>query len=179
MFDIIGLITYWISYWISFEKKLWNILWMWQTIAAQSRYKSCLTLSLIDRILHLFYRCNQTALVIFDVFKAHRSEVLLETLKKENIKVVYVPASCTDELQPMDQIPNKIFKEKIKNCSSDYYTEQVTKCLREDRPVESIDIKTSTIKPLHARWIMKAFEKVKCDKTMITRAFNNCGIFEK
>ena len=33
-----------------------------------------------------FYRCNQTALVIFDVFKAYKSEVLLATPKKENIK---------------------------------------------------------------------------------------------
>ena len=30
-------------------------------------------------------------------FKAHIIEVLLETPKKETIKVVYVPASCTDK----------------------------------------------------------------------------------
>ena len=51
--------------------------------------------------------------------------------------------------------------------------------LWEDRPVESIDLKTSTIKPIHARWIIKAFQNIKRDKTMIIQSFNNCGIYEK
>ena len=60
----------------------------------------------------------------------------------------------------MDQIQNKIFKDEIKSKFSNYYTEQDTKCLWEDGPVESIDIKTLTIKPIHAKWIIQAFENI-------------------
>ena len=41
---------------------------------------------------------NQPALCIFDVFAAHRNATVLDTLKENNIQVVFVPASCTDML---------------------------------------------------------------------------------
>lgn len=46
---------------------------------------------------------NQPALAIFDVFAAHISKKVLSALKKANIRYVFVPAGCTDELQPLDQ----------------------------------------------------------------------------
>ena len=54
------------------------------------------------------------ALAIFDVFKAHRSDKLLALLKKSRIAIVFVPASCTDKLQPLDQTINKKYKEELK-----------------------------------------------------------------
>jgi hypothetical protein len=53
----------------------------------------------------------QMALAIFDVFKAHRSDKLLALHKKSRIAVVFVPASCTDKLQPLDQRINKKYKQ--------------------------------------------------------------------
>ena len=50
---------------------------------------------------------NQPALAIFDVFAAHRSEKVLTALKKANMPYVFVPAGCTDELQPLDQTVNQ------------------------------------------------------------------------
>jgi Na+/H+-dicarboxylate symporter len=53
------------------------------------------------------------ALAIFDVFKAHRSDKLLALHKKSRIAVVFVPASCIDKLQPLDQRINKKYKEEF------------------------------------------------------------------
>lgn len=45
---------------------------------------------------------GQKALCIFDVFRAQMGEDFPEFLAENNIKVVFVPACCTDRLQPLD-----------------------------------------------------------------------------
>lgn len=92
---------------------------------------------------------NQPALAIFDVFKAHRSEKVLEKLNAAGIRVVFVPASCTDRLQPLDQLPNKVFKDELKNCFQTYYAEAVAKHRKLKTSGESsnhVDLRTSIIK---------------------------------
>ena len=41
---------------------------------------------------------DSKALLLWDVFRAHRTEPVLERLKLENIEVVFIPANCTIEL---------------------------------------------------------------------------------
>ena len=50
----------------------------------------------------------QMALCTFDVCKAQRGEKLLQLLGKINIRDVNVPASFTDQLQPLDLLPNNV-----------------------------------------------------------------------
>ena len=45
---------------------------------------------------------DHTALAIFDVFRGQRTERFLSALKEQHIDVVFVPANCTDHLQPLD-----------------------------------------------------------------------------
>ena len=101
---------------------------------------------------------NQPALAIFDVFKAHRSEKVLEKLNAAGIRVVFVPASCTDRLQPLDQLPNKVFKDELKNCFQTYYAEAVAKRRKLKTSGESsnhVDLRTSIIKPLQLNGLSK------------------------
>ena len=53
---------------------------------------------------------DRPALAIFDVFVAHHSRHVLDMLKCNNIHQIFVPASCTGELQPLDVGINVQFK---------------------------------------------------------------------
>ena len=57
---------------------------------------------------------DRKALLLWDVFRAHRMEAVLEKLKTENIEVVFVPANCISELQPLDLSVNKPLKDHMK-----------------------------------------------------------------
>uniref|UniRef100_A0A1X7V5S5 DDE-1 domain-containing protein n=1 Tax=Amphimedon queenslandica TaxID=400682 RepID=A0A1X7V5S5_AMPQE len=58
---------------------------------------------------------NQPALALFDVFKAHRCESVVEKLRQNHIHQVFVPAGCTGELQTLDVSVNSVFKESMKS----------------------------------------------------------------
>ncbi|CAH1233380.1 Hypp714 [Branchiostoma lanceolatum] len=45
---------------------------------------------------------EQPTIAIFDVYKSHRCPALLTKLKDNYIHAIFVPASCTGELQPLD-----------------------------------------------------------------------------
>ena len=90
------------------------------------------------------------ALAIFDVFKAHRGDRLLALLKKNGVSVVFVPASCTDKLQPLDQTINKKYKEEIKKHFQFWYSEMIAgqqlrdKNVTEDDECQSVKIDLKT-----------------------------------
>ena len=58
---------------------------------------------------------------IFDVFKAHQVSDFKELMTKNNIRMRYVPAGCTFELQPIDLSSNDEFKNHIKYELSNWY----------------------------------------------------------
>ncbi|XP_019621181.1 PREDICTED: uncharacterized protein LOC109467604 [Branchiostoma belcheri] len=93
---------------------------------------------------------EQPGLAIFDVFKAHRNQALLEKLKQHNILAVFVPASCTGELQPLDCDGgvNYVLKKELRQRFITYYAESFTAEHREDRDLESVtvDLKLSKMK---------------------------------
>lgn len=45
-------------------------------------------------------RINQKAVAIFDIFAAHRTDFFIAKLKCLNIQSLFVPAECTNKLQP-------------------------------------------------------------------------------
>ena len=73
---------------------------------------------------------KQPALAIFDVFSAHRHASILDALHRANIKVVYVPAGCTDQLQPLDLRVNKVYKDILRAKFQDWYADEVAKFLK-------------------------------------------------
>ncbi|XP_035221407.1 LIM/homeobox protein Lhx4-like [Stegodyphus dumicola] len=61
---------------------------------------------------------EQPGVAFFEVFKAHQNPLFLTELEKKNIIPVFVPASCTRELQPLD-LTSKCFPagELVLRCS--------------------------------------------------------------
>ena len=103
---------------------------------------------------------NQKALCVFDAFRAQMGDKFLEFL---NIKVVYVPACCTDRLQPMDLSVQKAVKNHLGSFEK-WYSEEIMKQLDSDKNaaqceiVNPVDLSLSRLKPLSAKWLVQMFQ---------------------
>ena len=72
---------------------------------------------------------DHVALVIFDVFAAHRCDSKLKKLHEHHIHQDFVLASCTGELQPLDLTSNDEFKHLMKSHFSQRYASDITNAL--------------------------------------------------
>ena len=110
---------------------------------------------------------DQPALAIFDVFAAHRSHRVLDMLKSNNIHQIFVPASCTGKLQPLDVGINDQFKILLQQEFSLWYANEVQEAMRKGVAISDIkvDVRASLMKPLHGNWLMCAISTLsdKCD----------------
>ena len=59
------------------------------------------------------------------MFAAHRTEKVKQLFQEKNIVIVFVPASCTGELQPLDVSGNGAFKGHLKDLFRTWYADQV------------------------------------------------------
>ena len=82
-----------------------------------------------------------------------------------NIKDVEVPKNITYLLQPLDLTTNEVVKKMEQRPFSDYFTNCITEALLADpkRNVTTIkvDLKLSTLKPIHAKTVSKVYEHLK------------------
>ena len=102
------------------------------------------------------------ALAIFDVFASHRCKSMLDKLKEHNIHQVFIPSDCTGELQPLDLAVNDQFKSKMKALFSEWYAGEVQAALSDNMSLANVkvDLHASTVKLLHARWLINALSKL-------------------
>ncbi|KAI8490636.1 hypothetical protein Bbelb_319040 [Branchiostoma belcheri] len=101
--------------------------------------------------------------------QAHRNPALLHKLKENHILPVYVPASCTGELQPLDADGgiNDLLKRDLKTSFVKFYADSFARerkaspgrgISKEGRKVPNVkvDLKLTTLKPPHANWLLGA-----------------------
>jgi hypothetical protein len=91
---------------------------------------------------------NHHALVIYDVFRGQCTQAVLEILETKHIDVVFVPANCTDRLQPLDVSVNKPAKTFLRDRFQEWYAHQVCKQLERGDQKQMIDVRSSVMKPL-------------------------------
>ena len=84
-------------------------------------------------------------LLLFDVYKVHCDEGILNHIKDAGFLHEFIPASCTGELQPPDLTVNAQFKTMMKEKFIEWYSQQIT-----EDPNKHVD-KLSLIKTIHAR----------------------------
>uniref|UniRef100_A0A1X7U1C7 DDE-1 domain-containing protein n=1 Tax=Amphimedon queenslandica TaxID=400682 RepID=A0A1X7U1C7_AMPQE len=81
---------------------------------------------------------DHPALALFDVFAAHHSNEVLSKLRASNIHQIFVPASCTRELQPLDIGINGDFKQLMKASFSRWHSDDVRAAMDEGQSVSNI-----------------------------------------
>ena len=151
----------------------WDITYTethWSNEESMIRYVDKVIIPYVEEIrdeLPLVNTTTQKAIALFDVYKAHQSENLLSHLKKHDIVPLFVPAACTDKLQPLDLSLNREYKEELKAHFHDWYSSEVMQLLKQHEDDTSddttnsvvVDTKTSVIKPIHANWIIATHQR--------------------
>ena len=74
-----------------------------------------------------------------------------------------MPANCTDCLQPLDLSVNKAAKEFLRKQFN-------------VKPMQSIDLRLSVVKPLGARWMISLYDYFKAKPEIIKNGFKEAGI---
>ena len=89
----------------------------------------------------------------------------MEALEKHTIKCVLVPTGYNGELQPLDLAFNDPFKQEMKDCFTRWYASIVKDDLEHGKHVTEIkpDIRTSTVKPINAQWLIEVLSKLEKD----------------
>ena len=119
---------------------------------------------------------DHCSLVIFDRFKGQCTEVVLKTLKENNIDVLLVPANCTDRLQPLDISVNKAVKEFLRNEFQGWYAEQVKIQLQHGCSTPDVNLSLSIVKPLGVTWLKNTFDYLKMNPQIATNGFRKAGL---
>ena len=121
---------------------------------------------------------NYPALVVFDQFKGQMTESVLKKLDENYIHRVVVPSNCTDRLQPLDVSVNKAAKEFTRRRFQDWYSQKICEQLKEDHPVEPVDLKLSVVKPIGAKWLIELSDYLKSKPEIIINGFKGAGIVD-
>jgi hypothetical protein len=110
-------------------------------------------------------------------------EDFLDFLSENNIKVVYVPACCTDRLQPLDVSVQKAIKNHLRQSFEDWYADEIVKQLNENKGSESedeviqpVDLSLTRLKPLSAKWLVKMVQHIKNNPKIIRSGIRETGI---
>lgn len=123
-------------------------------------------------------RSDAKALLIFDVFKGQTTSAVNDLLKNNNIVFIHVPNNHTNLFQPLDISVNKSAKAFIAEKYQDWYAMKVQEQLRKGvNPHDiKVDVKLSTVKPLHAKWIIEMYHHLRNSKNIITNGFRKAHI---
>ena len=115
---------------------------------------------------------THTALAIFDRFRGQCTGNIFHLL---NARVVIVPPSCTDLLQPLDQSVNKPAKDFLTRQFQSWYSDQVFEKLKQEKS-QAIDVRMSVIKPLSANWMIRLYDYMRSNSDTISSGFAAAGI---
>ena len=82
---------------------------------------------------------DQPALALFDIFKAHCCESVLEKLHQHHIHQLFIPAGCTGELQPLDLTVNSL-KASMKAHFYHWYSTEVKEALEQGQEIANVKV---------------------------------------
>ncbi len=118
------------------------------------------------------------ALVLYDKFKGHAMYTSnFGAPTGNNFDIVFVPANCTDRLQPLDVSVNKAAKNFMHEQFQHWYAEQIMQQTKSGTSLRKpVDLKLSIVKPLTARWFVQLEDYLKSCPDIIKNGFTRAGI---
>ena len=120
------------------------------------------------------------ALLIFDVFKRQTTSAVNELLKKTTLSSFMYATTTTNLFQSLDISVNKSAKAFIAGKDQDWYAEKVQEQLLKGVNPHNIkvDVKLSSVKPLHAKWIIAMYNHLRNSKNIIINCFRKAHIMQ-
>lgn len=151
----------------------------WSTSDTLNRYPETVILPYFKETKsRLGLREEQKGICISNVFAAHRTPDFLELLRKNHIIPIFIPASCTSELQPLDLTVNQVFKTLMKEKFAVWYSNKIFQGLvtNQGGQVKKVNFTLSELKPLHAKWMIDVIQELGTCKHTIKDGFIKAGI---
>ena len=166
------------------EWDIWHSETHWCTQETMMRYIQQVLLPWLEQTRKkLRLPKTQKSLIVIDVYKAHKTEDVIQAFRKCGFEIVYVPGNTTSELQPLDLSVNSCLKRELKQRFTSWYADKVCSAMKIHRDddtaaVASIspDLRLSLLKPLHAKWLIQSFETVSCRSDLIQRGWQQAGV---
>ena len=117
--------------------------------------------------------------LVLDVWSVHKGTEFRAFLRTEhpNIRLVFVPANCTSQLQVADVILQRPFKHGLRSrfniWAADIIREQIEK---NDVTGLSPYLKMASIKPLVLQWCIDSWSKMKHGRDFIKMGWHTCVV---
>ena len=126
---------------------------------------------------------DQKCLLIFDVFKGQCTDRVLDLMNKNNCVTVFVPPNLTHVFQPLDLAINGVAKSFLKNkFLVNGIPKKLHRHLRRGRifmqDIHDVKIETTltVMKPIHAKWVIGLYDRLRNDTDLIKKSFVEAGI---
>ena len=134
---------------------------------------------LTEKKKELKLRNDQRALCIFDNFKGQLTDDVLQLLERNNIDIVFVPANCTDRLQPLDLSVNKPAKDFLRDKFQQWHSDQIFDQLNDDLSLVANAVTKfplHVMKPLVLKWMEELQSYMLTHPDIIKNGFQAAGI---
>ena len=93
-------------------------------------------------------------------------------MDSNHIDTVFVPANCTDQLQPLDLSVNKSVNDFLREKFELWYSEQIF----EQGVAAPIKFPLHTMKPLGVQWMKEVYSRMLIHPEIIHHGFSAAGI---
>ncbi|KAG8780885.1 hypothetical protein FRC12_022488 [Ceratobasidium sp. 428] len=122
------------------------------------------------------------AILLVDAWPTHISkanpECFIPWMKKEHpeIKIHFVPAGCTGELQPADTLLQRVVKHIIKIASLDYFVACSTRQLQAGVAPEAVVLPNDlpSLRDASVAWTVEAFRYMQSHPEVVEKAWARC-----
>ena len=123
---------------------------------------------------------DQRSLLIYDEFKGQTTKRYTHFLLENDIVHVRVPTDLNHKFQPLDIDVNGVAKGFLRGKFETWYADEIQKQMDNGKSVYQVDVDThlSRMKPIHARWVIGLYDKLRNSEKMIENGFKAAAITE-
>ena len=119
-------------------------------------------------------------IVVLDCYAVHIGEEFIAWCKATYpyLILMYIPAACTNWLQPLDISFNGVFKGILRDAAGTWLAEHVAEQLKqvEDPTQVKLDLRLSALKKPFCAWVASALEQMNERPSVIKRGWDESGM---